>query len=435
MSTLSNYQGVPVLILGLGSYPHGSGAAAAEWLARRGAAVVATDLKPAAQLHQPTLRRLRRLGVRFVLGRHQLSDVKRARLIVRNPAVPDSSPLVRYAKKLRRPITNDIGLFLEALRERFPVLADVPLIAVTGTRGKSTTTALIGAILRRQFGAQRVQLGGNIGVSPLFFLNKIKREAIVVLEMSSWLLRDLVKPAFHIAVVTNIFPDHLNYYGTMAAYARDKTRIFLGQTSGDFAVLNRYDPRVRRLARKTNAKVRWFGAKFVTGCVLRGEHNYYNVGAAWEVGRTLGVTEKTMRQVVCAFKPLPNRLEVVRQYRGRLLVNDTTATTPDATIAALHSFTQPIILIAGGNSKGLPLHRLRAAIKQRTRHLILLPGNATKNFPAGVNVKPIPQAVQAAWNLSRPGDVILLSPGVTWLPLMNEFERGRQFVRAVKSLK
>lgn len=423
----------PVVVLGLGTYTHGSGTEAAAYLARQGERVIVTDLKPPHKLNQKTLRRLRRLEVQLVLGRHRMADIRAARQIVRNPAVPSSSPYLQAARKLKKPVTNDVGLFLDALRKKFPS-GTVTVIAITGTRGKSTTTALIGHILEQTYGRSRVHVGGNIGRSPLSFLHRIKMGDIVVLELSSWLLHDLVRPAFHIAVFLNFLPDHLDYYRTMKEYQKDKERIFLGQTASDVAVLNLYDQKVAKMAKRTRAKIRWFGPKDVRDCALRGDHNALNVGAAWESGKSVGISDRVLRQAIRTFHPLPNRLEEVRRFRGRLFINDTTATSQDAAIAALRSFTQPIILIAGGNTKGLSLMRLRQAIRRRVRKLIVLPGNATAQFPSGIVVRTMEEAVRAAWQYSRPGDVILLSPGVTWLPVMNEFERGKRFVIAVRRL-
>jgi len=423
-----------VLILGLGSYATGSGTAAALYFAQQGRPVIVTDLKSANQLHQPTLRRLRTFpNVKFVFGKHRRQDIKAADLIIRNPGVPDAVPVVAYAHSLHKTITNDVGIFLQALREKF-LHSEVPVIAVTGTRGKSTTTALIAQILRKKYG-HSVHLGGNIGVSPLTFLHKIKSGDIVVLELSSWLLRDLHQPRFMVAVVTNLLRDHMNYYGSMALYQRDKERIFLGQTPDDFAVVNQQDSRVQQMVRKTQAHVIQFSAHHLVDTHLRGVHNEMNIGAAWQVGRLFSVSDAVMTQAIRSFPGLANRQEAIRTYRGRVFVNDTTATTPDATIAALRAFNKKVILIAGGNSKKLSLQALRREVKQHAKTLILLPGNATHEFPPGIAVATMQQAVQTAWKLSKPGDIILLSPGVTWLPVMNEFERGKQFARYVKAIR
>lgn len=420
MSRLKSVSRVkPILIFGLGSYAQGSGTAAALYYAKQGYPVIVTDKKPAQQLNQTSLKLLRHYSnVRFTLGKHLASDIQQAGLIVRNPGVQ---------RDFHKPTTNDVGIFLYELKERFGP-GGVTVIGVTGTRGKSTTTALIGHILQTRF------VGGNIGVSPLTFLDKIKADDIVVLELSSWLLRDLHDSQFDIAVVTNLLRDHMNYYKNMLLYRRDKERIFLGQTRQQFAVLNHHDPRVRMMSKTTQAKIKWFGEHVVTGTHLLGEHNRFNVGAAWQVGKIFALSDTTLKKRIRSFQPLPNRLEIVRTYKDRTFVNDTTATTPDATIAALFSFQKKVILIAGGNTKRLSLMTLKRLIPKHTKELILLPGNANHDFPPGIETSTMRQAVHTAWNISKPGDIILLSPGVTWLPVMNEFERGRQFVQAIKQI-
>ncbi len=414
-----------VLIFGLGAYATGSGTAAALFYAKLGYKVVVTDRKTAAQLNPQTLHQLKRYrNVQLVLGKHRAQDIRQADLIVRNPGV---------ATEFNKPTTNDVDIFIQAVRELHG--DQVKLIGITGTRGKSTTTALIGHILKAKFGSKRVHVGGNIGMSPLFFLSKIKKGDIVVLELSSWLLRDMHNTALDVAVVTNLLRDHMNYYANMSLYQKDKERIFLGQTAEHYAVVNRHDPRVQRMAKRTKAQVLHFGPKVLAGTQLLGEHNRFNIGAAWQVGKLFGLTDSQLTKTVRAFQPLANRLEIVREYRGRTFVNDTTATTPDATIAALLAFKKKVILIAGGNTKRLSLTALKKLIPKQVKQLILLPGNANHEFPPGIEVSTIQQAVHTAWNLSKPGDVILLSPGVTWLPVMNEFERGKQFVRFVRALR
>lgn len=424
----------PILIFGLGSYPGGSGSSAALYLARQGHNVVVTDLKTADKLHQPTICKLLQFtNVELVLGKHRKQDIKRAQYIVRNPGVPDNE-YIQYARQLGKPITNDVGIFLNELRRQW-CRQQVAVVGITGTRGKSTTTSLITAVLRAQFGVSRVHCGGNIGTSPLNFLRKIKAGHIVVLELSSWLLRDLHEPKFTVAVVTNLLPDHMNYYKTMRAYQADKELIFSGQTGQEFAVLNQTNPVTQQMVHRTKAHVIWFGPKKISGVQLLGEHNQYNIGAAWEVGKIFQVPIQIAERAIRAFTGVPNRLEKIRTYRGRTFYNDTTATTPDATIAALRSFPKKVILISGGNSKQLSLRQLAQEIHQRVKSLILLPGNANHALPPGVTASDMKTAVQLAWQASRPGDVIVLSPGLTWLPVMNEFERGRRFVNFVRRLR
>ncbi len=422
-----------ILILGLGGYVGGSGSSAAFYYAKQGVKVVVTDLKTEAELHQPTLKKLKKYNnVELVLGKHRKQDIKEADLIIRNPGVPETSPYVKYARSLKKVITNDVGVFLSEIRNKYHH-SEVAIVGITGTRGKSTTTALIGYVLSSQF-KNRVHIGGNIGNSPLNFLSKVKPGHIVVLELSSWMLHDLYNPMLNVAVVTNLLRDHMNYYKSMAVYRKDKERIFLGQTKDCFAVVNQHDRIVKQMAKTTKAELIWFNDTKKYSAKLLGKHNQSNINAAYQVSKIFGVTETKFKQVIKKFPGVPNRLELVRQYKKRLFYNDTTATTPDATIAALNSFKKKVILIAGGNSKNLPLKDMRKAIKKQVKTLILLPGNANHDFPKGEHVADMKAAVNLAWVKSKPGDIILLSPGVTWLPLMNEFARGDEFVKWVKKI-
>lgn len=423
-----------VLILGLGVYIHGSGTAAALYFAKLGVPVVVTDMKSASELNPKTLAKLKKYkNVTFVLGKHRKQDIKYASIIVRNPGIPDSSEFIKYAKQLKKTITNDVEVFLNVVREKFD--DQVTIIGITGTRGKSTTTALTGSILQSQFGKAKVHIGGNIGMSPLLFLSKVKKGHIIVLELSSWMLRDIRRPALNIAVLTNVLPDHMDMYSSMSAYRKDKQRIFLGQGATDHAVVNKLDASLRPMVKEVASKLHWYTLKRVSGMQLIGAHNQSNIAAAYTVARIMGVPKTKAERVIKQFKGVPNRLELIRSYKGRTFYNDTTATTPDATIAALNAFKKKVILIAGGNSKQLSLTGLNKEIKKQVKHLILLPGDANKDFPAGDEVKNMKEAVRLAWETSKLGDIILLSPGVTWLPHMNEFDRGKQFVRFVGRLK
>lgn len=406
--------------MGLGVYPQGSGVSAAEFLAKQGARVLVTDLKEEKEL--PTVKQLKKYrNIKFILSQHRKEDFQKADLIVKNPGIPQDSPYL----KTKIPITNDIGLFLEAVKNK-----NLFLIAVTGTRGKSTVTTLIYEILKAA--KKSVKLTGNIGYSPLQCLNTLKQKDFVVLELSSWQLHELKKPHFHIAVVTNFIPDHLNYYKNLKDYFKDKEIIFSGQTKNDYLVLNAGDPEVRTMAKKARSKIIWFKKSKLASNLL-GEHNKYNIDAAVKVGQVLGVRFQVIRDVVRKFKGLKNRLELVREYKGVKFYNDTTATMPEATIAALRSFKQKVILISGGNNKNLPLKKLNREITKRTKELILCPGKANKDLPKGIKAKNLPEAVKIAWQKAKKGDIILFSPGLTWLPKMNEFSRGELFKKLVKN--
>jgi UDP-N-acetylmuramoylalanine--D-glutamate ligase len=445
-----------VLILGLGGYAEGSGVAAALFCLKRGAKkVIVTDLRPAAELRATVRQLAGKPRVELVLGGHRLKDVRAADLVVKNPGVPEHSAYVKLAKKLKKPITNDIGLFLDAKPAG-------PVVAVTGTRGKTTTTTLIYEMVRRQH--PRTWLGGNVGRSPLLFVDKMKPGDHTVLELSSWMLHDLVKPHFDVAVVTNILPDHLNRYRDMDHYQADKERIFRWQKPWGVTVLNAANARTRGMAKRVRGATVLVSAagtrrgldawvangQLVVGGMpvgrttdlkLLGSHNIQNALMAAAAARALAVSPAQIRRVLRSFTGVANRLELIATVAGVKYYNDTTATTPDASIAALRAFPKKVILIAGGNSKGLSLAAYARAIKQQVKELILLAGNANAPLRRAVSrahlyeAAEMLDAVEMAAVLARRGDIVLLSPGCTWLPKMNEFERGKQFVRAVRRLK
>jgi UDP-N-acetylmuramoylalanine--D-glutamate ligase len=376
-----------ILIMGLGLNPKGSGASAVKFFTSCGAKVIVTDLRDKKELRK-SLRLLRNLPVEFVLGRHRESDFKDVDLIIKNPGVRWDSPYLQIAKKNGVPIETDVGLFWK--------LCPAPIIAVTGTRGKSTTTALIYKMLKKKY--KDSFMGGNIQLSPLNFIEKVKPDSKIVLELSSWMLEDIlyvpqglrdtdeiaknILAGPRIAVLTNVMPDHLNTYKSFEDYVEAKALIFKNQTQEDFAVLNYDDARVRKLAKKIKAKKIWFSKKHSTlkklipleEIALLGEHNIPNILAAVAVAKLEGVSDRAIKGVLKIFKGLPNRLEFVREFNGIKFYNDTTATMPEATIAALAALAQPknrkiekpknIVLIAGGSDKKLKYNKLAKEIKK-----------------------------------------------------------------------
>lgn len=416
--------------MGLGVIEKGSGFSAARFLARKGARVIVTDHKKKSQLNPSTINQLKKFkNIQLVLGKHRKEDFKGRDLVVRNPGVHWDSEYLAVAGKEGTPIVNDLSLFFNEIKDK-----DVKVVGVTGTRGKTTTTFLIYEILRKKF-KNKVWIGGNVGNSPLNFVDDIKKGDIVVLEVSSFQLHELKKERFNVAVMTNLLPDHLNFYRSMAEYRKDKENILKNQTEDDYVVLNRRDPVVNKMIHHTPAYGYYFTEIDFTPKHIKGRHNLANADAAMRVADIFKVSKKAARQVVENFRGVPNRLELVREHQGREFYNDTTATSPDAGVAALSAFENDIILISGGNSKGLDLKQFSQEIAKKAKILILLPGNANKDLPAGLEAVDMKDAVKKAWELSEEGDVILLSPGLTWLPVMNEFMRGEQFVKEVKKIK
>lgn len=434
------FRGKKVLIMGLGRL--GGGEGVARFFAQAGAKVTVTDLKSEEEL-KDTVERLKDLPITYVLGKHRTEDFQNQDLVIRNPAVPATSEFLQTARKNRIPVEMDESLFLK--------LCPVPVIGVTGTRGKSTTTSLIGEILKQA--GYHTLLGGNLpSIATLSLLRQIKPQTKVVLELSSWQLEglgwDKISP--HVAVVTNIYPDHLNRYQNMADYIADKKLIFKNQTEKDFLVLNQDDKIVAGLAREAKSKVLWFKrADWPISWPLKilGEHNRENAAAAYAVGKLLGVDEQIIKKALGDFGGVPHRLEVVCELDGVTYVDDSTSTMPVAGIMALKAYEgKPIILIAGGNSKNLDLTEFAKEIVERVKAVVLLGGTATKELESGIKnyesgskilgkFNDFGEAVSAARNFAKPGDIVLLSPGCTSFGMFkNEFDRGEKFKKIVLSL-
>jgi UDP-N-acetylmuramoylalanine--D-glutamate ligase len=433
-----------VLILGLGQYPKGSGVAAALFYAKRGDEVVVTDMKPAHELRENVDQLKKFMNVRFHLGKHDLDDIRRADLIVRHQRVRDDSPEMRLARSLGKEVTSEIALFLE--------LCPATVIGITGTRGKSTTSALTYALLKE--GERRVWLGGNILISPLTFLSKIKKDDVVVLELSSWQLEGMGQRGRspQIAVWTNLMRDHLNTYSGMDEYAEAKAQIFRHQNVGDLVFLPA-DAFFHSYAKEAPGRVYRFGKKDSRESViirsvemrLLGEHNKRNAEIATAVALEMGIPVAAIKRVLRTFKGLPHRLEIVAEKQGVRFINDTTATTPDGTRAAIEALSDKRLhLIFGGADKELEFDAIAKTLKKHRVIVALLPGTAhakiVKAFrQAGLpyqNVDGLPEAMAYLAACVKKGDVILLSPGCASFGLFkNEFDRGEQFTALAKTLR
>ncbi len=447
-----------VLILGLGQYPEGSGMSAAMTFAKLGASVTVTDLKRAKDLGTNVKRLKKFKNVRFVLGRHDLKDIDRAELIVANPRVRPDAKEMKRARKNGIPVTSDIALFLDRCPAR--------VVAVTGTRGKSTTSSLIAAMLKAS--KKKVWLGGNILVSPLNFLSKIKPADIVVLELSSWQCESLSKSskAPGISVITNLMRDHLNTYQGMEDYAEAKAQVFRHQKPNDTVILNADNLYGKRWMSEAPSDVLTFGkgasnhASFRGGYLylgatkvisagqlaLPGEHNARNALSAMLAAKRAGASMVGIKKALKTFASLPNRLETVRTVKGVSFINDTCATTPDGAIAALHALKRRhdhLFFIMGGADKELDyteLGRVFAKNKKRVS-ILLLPGSASAKLyktavKQGLGIERVPdmkRAVARAIEMSMSGDAIVLSPAAaSFGQFKNEFERGEMFVKAIR---
>jgi UDP-N-acetylmuramoylalanine--D-glutamate ligase len=450
-----NLRGKRVLVMGLGL--QGSGMASARYAAQQGAKVRVTDMK-SAQVLAPSVAALAGLPIEFILGTHREEDFRWAEIIIRNPGVPRSSPYLQIAQANGAQIEMESALFLLACPGR--------VIGVTGTRGKTTTASLIYEILRTS-GVPTI-LGGNVaGVETLSLLPQITAETQVVLELSSWQLEGLaphaISPQF--AVMTNVYPDHLNTYNGMEDYADAKANIFRHQHASDIAVFNYDNPWTRRFGMEACGQT-WFtslerGGSFARGSdhvdpfvftqtPLVGRHNQENILLATTTARLLGIADESIAETVKRFRGVAHRLADVRVLSGVRYINDSTSTTPIAGQVALEAFDAPIVLIAGGNTKHLPLEQWPTRIVERCRDVVLLAGNGTDELLAALQqelvvqgkVNPVRgvftdfrQAMDKAISLTHNGDILLFSPGFTSFGMFsNEFARGDAFVAYVNAL-
>ncbi|MDD5437853.1 MAG: UDP-N-acetylmuramoyl-L-alanine--D-glutamate ligase [Patescibacteria group bacterium] len=450
-----------ILILGLGSYPQGTGVSAALYFAKRGNEIVVADQKTAKEVAANVKQLKKFKKVAFHLGGWRVEDADWADLIIKNPGVRRSNDVLKHAQKLGKRIENDISIFL---REA-PCLT----VGVTGTRGKTTTTAWIGDMLKRS--GIKTFVGGNITVSPLTFLDKLKKKDVAVIELSSWLLETTGVNGLSpdIAVWTNVMNDHLNTYDGLYDYAEAKAQIMRHQKPNGIFIANLDDEYVRSYAGESAAKVLGFsknkkqsstafiqggwltvshkGKKLkllpTTDVGLKGEHNVMNALAASIASLSAGAKVSAVRESLGLFKGMPYRQEIVGHKNGVIFVDDTTSTTPDAAIAALEAFARgkgTVHWICGGADKGLDYAKMIKTAKGKKITIHLLVGTAFDRLQKAFKskgLKPIKstslkQAFDRAVKQAKPGDVVLLSPACASFGLFkNEFDRGDQFNRLV----
>lgn len=448
-------RGKRVLIMGLGL--HGSGIASARYAAQQGAVVRVTDLR-SAEILAPSMAALEGLPIEYVLGEHRDEDFLWAEIVIRVPGVRRNSPYLQLAREHGAQIEQEIVFFFEACPGR--------IIGITGTRGKTTTSTLIYEILRAS-GAPTLLAGNVAGVETLSLLPQITPETQVVLELSSWQLEGLAPHAISppVAVMTNIYPDHLDTYANMEEYAEAKANIFRHQHTGDLAIFNYDNPWTRRFGEEASSTT-WFtsieqGGSFARGSAditpflftdtqLVGKHNLENILLATTTARLLGIDDEIIAKTVREFRGIAHRLAKVAVVNGVCYVNDSASTTPVAGQVGLQAFDAPIVLVAGGNTKHLPLEGWPQAIVERCRDVILLKGTGTDELlPAlqdearrlGIS-NPVrgvfdnfTTVMDTAISFTRPGDVLLFSPGFTSFDMfLNEFDRGDKFVEYVNKM-
>jgi UDP-N-acetylmuramoylalanine--D-glutamate ligase len=394
-------------------------------------------------------------GVIYHLGGEDTADVNWADVIVRNPAVPTDSPMLHHARAHGTPVEMEMTLFLRA--------CPAPVIGVTGTKGKTTTTALLHAMLQRRWpGAVSA---GNMGRSALAELDTIatQPDVPVALELSSFQLEAMAEHRMspHVAIVTNIAPDHLDRYPDFEAYAETKAAIWRHQRAGDWALLPAADEVVQRLAADPPVPGRRVdfsavgehllagGADIGRRDALRipGDHAALDAVAAASAAVIVGVEPADIADAIAGFGGIPHRMELVTTIDGVGYVNDTAATTPIAAVAALEAHAgRHVVLIAGGFDKQLPLEGLADAIAQPADEIVLLDGTATARLasllhdrgrrPAGDIATSMTDAIAMARTVAQEGGVVLLSPGCASFGLFrDEFDRGDRFRAGVEALR
>ncbi|MDR3289306.1 MAG: UDP-N-acetylmuramoyl-L-alanine--D-glutamate ligase [Peptococcaceae bacterium] len=446
-----NWQGKRVLVIGAGR----SGQAAVGKLKSLGADVYLTDQQP-----QESLSGIDALGLDqnklFLGAMAQFSAVKPEGLIL-SPGVSPQIAVIREAIAAGVPVWSEVEL----------ALFDCPAqcIGITGTNGKTTTTALVGELVKRS--GRSVVVAGNIGLPLCGQVDHLDEQGIVVAELSSFQLEFIGQTRFAIAVMLNITPDHLDRHGSLEEYMAAKARIFENQRPQDAAILNWDDARIRKMASGIKGRVIYFssaevlengfgvdGRRLVYSeqgkrielavcdeLQLRGRHNWENIMAASAVAREIGLSWEQIADGLRAFRGVEHRQEIVGTWDGILYVNDSKGTNPDAAEKALQAFDEPLVLIAGGKNKGLTFDPFMRVAKERVKSLILL-GMAAADMEkaaqkAGIQrilrADDFPDGVRKAISEAAPGDVVLLSPACTsWDMFKSYEERGELFKTLVR---
>jgi UDP-N-acetylmuramoylalanine--D-glutamate ligase len=448
----SYIKGKKVTVMGLGLLGRALGDIA--FLAENGADLIVTDLKTEKELASSLAALSQFPNIIYRLGGHTLEDFQNRDFILKAAGVPLDSPFIAEARR------NDIPI--EMSTSLFAAFTQAMTIGVTGTRGKSTVTHLLYDILKNAYKdtETKVFLGGNVkGVSTLPYLQETTRNDIVVMELDSWQLQGFGerKISPHIALFTTFLPDHLNYYkNDFKAYFADKANIFLNQKSNDVLIIGKtvaedsffhdYKDALKShvvVADEQELPQDW-------QLKIPGNHNRGNAALAIAAARELGLSLETIRETIESFTGVPGRLEFVKTWKDISFYNDTTATTPDATIVALAALgtattniRKNIILIMGGSDKTIDMSALLSHIPTHVKNLIVLPGTGTTRIQSeleslGLPLQPVSsmeEAVKAAVAVAEAGDIILLSPAFASFGLFkNEFDRAEQFINAVTTL-
>lgn len=457
---MSNWSGKRVLILGAAR----QGLALARWLSLHGARVTLSDNRSADDLRIARAS-LAEFPIEWALGGHPLELLDSIDVLCLSGGIPLTLPIVAEAIKREIPLSNDSQIFMEVVPCR--------TIGITGSAGKTTTTTLVGQMAKNTYG-ENSYVGGNIGDPLINYVDNMKKDDIAILELSSFQLEQMtISP--NIAAILNITPNHLDRHGTMDAYATAKARILEFQSKDDVAVLGRDDKGAWSLRNRIHGKLFTFslheldeglnGSYLDDGLLslrdgnaylplllrekvaVRGDHNVLNVLAALTIGHAAGFPLDIMLETVEDFRGVPHRLELVRELNGVRWYNDSIATAPERSMAAIRAFEEPIVLMLGGRDKDLPWEELMKLASERVHHVVLF-GEAAEKIQKTVDslglrekrftvtrTNGLHEAVLQAADAANPGDVVLLSPGGTSFDEFKDFaERGERFRAWVQEL-
>lgn len=440
MDARAHFEGKKITVMGLGLL--GRGVGDAKYLASCGAELIVTDLKSEEQLAASLEQLADFPNITFVLGEHRHEDFRGRDFVLKAAGVPLDSPYIQTARDAGIPIKMSASWFAE--------IAQIPVIGITGTRGKSTTTHMIHAILERA--GKKVLLGGNVrGVSTLALLADATPEHLALFELDSWQLQGFgdAKMSPHISVFTTFFADHLNYYhNDLDAYLADKANIFLYQKPEDIFVLGAQCAELvqQKYAGKMAGEINIVDETALPQewkLSVPGTHNRYDAALALAAARSLQVPDEVSREALEAFSGVEGRLQYLRDLDGVAIYNDNNATTPDATLAALEAlrddFAGRVLLIMGGADKGIDMSGLLATIPEVTKRVALLSGTGTDRIKGELPHAEVYDNLASGFGDVRmhaqPGDAILFSPAFASFGLFaNEYDRNDQFVSMVQSL-
>ena len=453
MKKISTYENKKVLVLGLAK----SGVSAAKLLHELGALVTVNDGKPFDE--NPEAQELLSLGIKVITGSHPIELLdEEFSLMVKNPGIPYSHPLVAKAQEMGIPVITEVELAYE--------VAECPIIGITGTNGKTTTTTMTGLLLNAGADQGIARLAGNIGYPASGVAQEAKPEDKIVMELSSFQLMGITDFRPHIAVITNIYEAHIDYHGTRKEYVKAKWNLQKNMTEKDYLILNWNQSELQELAQRTKARVLPFSTKEVledsvyaddysiyykkekimeiSELGVPGKHNVENALAAISVAKLYGISNEAIRETLNLFHGVPHRTQYVGEIQGRKFYNDSKATNILATKMALSGFeTAKVVLLAGGLDRGNTFDELVPSLKG-IKAMIVFGQTKEKLIDAGkkagietiVTADSVEQAVPLALENSTDGDVVLLSPAnASWDQYPNFETRGNRFMEAVNRLK